>query len=452
MSFSKPKQADSKVHSQVVGNVDTKKDWEDPLFIKVEALDAKSCIDDRVKTEYDQVFRRSLYQTRNKNKDPIMYNMIYRGIRRRVQSGSLDKRQIIVTSSDNTVISPIVTAYNHVESDSPLQVLYLTATPDIIPLREKSYEGYNLSFMADTLGLIQPSFTGHDMDLQSEQITMFGLDDKLMIEEEKSVLDGLSIRNYDMKTIRKLKVKKIITKLVKKYNKNSSPVMIAINMNVLRSSWAPAVYRRDHKAEYEAKNGMTNNEYYKTIQFLTGIKNLVGICIVGYDYGLIDDPSLKQSCYLLTTSFIRETITKLARVKEKKINFITEDTKFLIYRPVASEDYGWDILKDATWDFIDEYIKKRLSCEEKIAYERINIDGTKTYVMITSTTMREQQTKIYDPDVECAPIDCILFPDQKYNMMRYLVKIPQSEESGQPIDSTKPNLEPESKKEKNVSK
>jgi hypothetical protein len=103
-------------------------------------------------------------------------------------------------------------------------------------------------------------------------------------------------------------------------------------------------------------------------------------------------------------------------LKTKKINIFDEDTKFLIWRPViqlSEDDIGWFILRG-----VPDSQKEKILKEVNDTIQTITVDddnGEPTDVLISSTTMNEQQSISYYmvDTIE----DCALVPIEKVQMM-----------------------------------
>ena len=150
---------------------------------------------------------------------------------------------------------------------------------------------------------------------------------------------------------------------------------------------------------------------------------------------------IKQQCDILTSTVIRDTITTLTSIKEKSINIFNENSYFLIWRYVDAppesdvnkdadtkhdtEDYGWYILRNCSLDVREKIISEKIPDDDTIIMESVeDNNGDQIDIMITKTTMKEQETKSYYSGGTY--LDCILFPEEKVSMMFELINTPQS--------------------------
>jgi len=112
----------------------------------------------------------------------------------------------------------------------------------------------------------------------------------------------------------------------------------------------------------------------------------------------------------------RSYLKEVFNVKEKNLNIFTEDSRFLIYRPMSQnneEDYGWYILRNTPKEY-KETILKKLEINNIIDIEIDNED-----FLLSSTTINEQNDKSY---YFCNSIlDTVLYPQEKQSMIFELI-------------------------------
>jgi hypothetical protein len=116
----------------------------------------------------------------------------------------------------------------------------------------------------------------------------------------------------------------------------------------------------------------------------------------------------------LIVELVRQIAIYLFDITEKKINVFTENSKFLIYRPVEQEnpeDIGWYILR-----FLDNKTKEEILSKigDDIKNISIDLDGVETDVYVTTTTIEEQNIKSYFTATNI--LDLCLFTQEKMFM------------------------------------
>ena len=150
--------------------------------------------------------------------------------------------------------------------------------------------------------------------------------------------------------------------------------------------------------------------------------NLVGIDITGFDFRI----ESKERAYRISCEAAKIPLYTILGMKEKKINIFNESSKFLIFRPLEQlsvMDLGWFILKGTSLELREEIIK--CISDDTIQSLDIDLDGKHETVMITTTTMSEQeQLSFYDPNLKIS--DGVLFPAQKLYMAFELLNTPEN--------------------------
>lgn len=199
------------------------------------------------------------------------------------------------------------------------------------------------------------------------------------------------------------------------------PVYVIINLNILSGSYCPSTKRTSISTTTSAtttENLLTPQELDKIIKFFKEKETqILGLDIIGFDAS-IDIESKRAS--KLTTETMRNIIRDIFELKEKKINIMTESSKFLIYREAEQEDFetdiGWKLLRNISLELKDKLIQM---VDDKIIELEIEIDSILEDYLITTTTIEEQEQKNYYVAETIG--DCCLTPDEKKAMMFELV-------------------------------
>ena len=171
--------------------------------------------------------------------------------------------------------------------------------------------------------------------------------------------------------------------------------------------------------------------------------NIKYLDIFGFDSS-IDNPTNKFTKF--TGNTCRDIIKHIFKIKDKQINIFTEDSRFLIFRPLdqrekrdkhEKEDIGWYIVRFMTLqersDLISSLIDRTIVLSvlvseilDKPNQDSFLIDSNmdpddEIDILVTTTTMNEQNTKSYYTAQHID--DYCLFPRQKQDMMFELVNL-----------------------------
>ena len=230
------------------------------------------------------------------------------------------------------------------------------------------------------------------LHLHNEQIAYIdcGMDDF-----EVEMVNTMKIGNFNFKLMNKKPI--ISKKLINDFSK--TPMYVVIDMSAI-----------DYKQENSSKLN------FKKITFLIDIlKNLNIVCLDLINYCLTTE---KESIKLGQIGKI--LMKDLMKVRETKINIYNEHSRFLIFRPTnraMEEDTGWYILRGIDSE-TNERLLKSIN-HDSIIEEEVDTNGVRMDILISTTTMEEQNNKSYFMDH--AITDCVLFPDEKTDMLFELV-------------------------------
>lgn len=141
-----------------------------------------------------------------------------------------------------------------------------------------------------------------------------------------------------------------------------------------------------------------------------------------------------ESFYSILEKIFSEKITENKSKKIKLKNIYNEDSKFLIFRSIKynDTDYGWYILRNLNSD-MKQYLLEKVDNDNIISFninkDDDNIDNDNIYnidnednedeILITSTTINEQNTKSYYFTKNV--FDCVLYPEEKISMLFELI-------------------------------
>lgn len=364
---------------------------------------------DQVKEAYDYRIADSFYK-HNKNS---AYKLLYEYIKSRLQLNRTCK--ITTVSEDKNIMEHTTSAYN---KSKEIKTIYLSNDPTI--------------YVND--------------------IFYLGIDSEIENDVEAKLLDNMnhtnsdSVSYYTLKKIKQLGFKTIIPLILDQFvNKK---IHLIVDLGIFQPDFVPSVVRSDYY-----KNKSHNLLSFSDLQeFVEQLQCKVSyIDIVGFDSS-IDDKAYRFT--KITGNVCRYIIREIFTLKEKRLNVFTEDSKFLIFRPLNQEPYnkninnsnvisekpndfdeiinsesddedfdeivenvsnvdiGWYVLRSMTLKDREIFIDKIKDNIITIEYEQ---DGKMIDTYVTTTTMREQNEKSYY--TANGIFDCCLFPQEKSLMV-----------------------------------
>jgi len=308
-------------------------------------------------------------------------------------------KKIITIGGDHSVSASTVAAMNEKymrqtgdNVDSDLIILWIDAYPDLHDFKSSPNKDLNDMPAGSLLGLCGTAFTRNKLLVKSSQFIYYGLldhDDNIDMVKEYHIpyLSEKKIRILGDNNIN------VIKEMIK-----DKPVHVSLDMKVFNSSVTQSVIPVNDK-------GLNVEQIEK---LLIAIKdNIVAFDVTEFNPCVGSKESSK-----LTREIIRYLLSRTFDMKEKSINIFTEDSQFLIYRPVNQEnphaDIGWYILKGLDLETRNNIINEIDNDDIEI----IEIEDEEYF--ITKTTMNEQYGKSY----HCAKTihDTTLFPEEKLSM------------------------------------
>ena len=371
----------------------------------------------------------SMYKSHDDNEHPLVYNFLYKYIL------TLPKTKTIVTFSPDPAISGSTIAgmaekymysqeiNGRVKFMSRLKIIYITSSPHLLKnYKDVTIENLRNSITTHLLGLRNHSYVGNKLVLSADQFTFVGINENLLEENQREDLNNLDFSYFTLKQLRKKGIKNVMRSI---NDKNAdSPVMIIYDMSVTSYEASPCVSRflkEGIRTSPKFLNGLDISELRELFLEINKT-NLVGMDITGFDFR-IDN---KERAYRITCETAKIPLYVLFGMKEKKINIFNENSKFLIFRPIEQTsltDLGWFILRGISLETRESIIK----CidDDVIKSITIDLDGVEETVMVTTTTIADQEQKsFYDPNLKLS--DCVLFPAQKLYMAFELLNTPEN--------------------------
>lgn len=360
-----------------------------------------------IKQKYDfeiSSFNNSVVDLVNKNIELCKgYQQLYEHV---LEYSKEHVNQTIITiGGDHSISTGTIAAMNekymrqngdHITSD--LIVLYIDAFPDLYDFNTSTNKDLNEMVAASLLGFCGTSFTQSKLLLKPEQFIYYGL-----INDNDDMVNELGMPYLSAKKINMLGIDDSMN-AIKEMIKNK-PVHVTLDMKVFNSSITQSVIPLNDK-------GLSLEQVEK---LLIGIKNNIVSCDISEFNPCVGSPESIR----VTRESIRYLLARTFDMKEKSINIFTEDSQFLIYRPIEQEnpyaDIGWYILKELDMNTRNEFINQIENDDIKI----IEIEGEEYF--ITKTTMNEQYGKSYYSAKTIN--DTVLFPEEKISMCFELLNI-----------------------------
>jgi hypothetical protein len=385
------------------------------INIRLDEITAKN----NIYSEFDYESDIELYKKFNKINIPVIYNHMYNYIK------SLDiKIRPITFSPDPAISSSIITSlsekymYNEmidgsVKYLSNLKIIMISPFSHVSDIIDIGIENISKGIISNCICDSKISYTDHKLVLSSSQFYVIGINDYILNDIDKEKLDSIEITYYTMTQLRKKGISKIIKSIVSSIDDNA--VHIVFNMGSLNSTKISTVTR--FTTELEKFNiGFSINEISEMLELLSTL-NIVGLDIVGYN--LIDVKTKEDK---LICEIAKLPLKILLHIKEKKINIFNQHTKFIIWRPfnkISVDDIGWFIMRGLSNDMKEEFLSK-LTLDKITFIEIENDEGQKEKILLSSTTIEEQEYTTYYDDMTRVE-DCVVFPEEKISMIFELI-------------------------------
>lgn len=327
------------------------------------------------------------------------YNLLYSYISKHLKDNPNDK--IITIGGDNSISAGTIPAINErYNRHDHLMVLWIDSSPDINNLMTSTTKNLNEMPVASILGLCGDKFTKSKEKICAHQIIYFGLNED---DEQLEIVRNKQIMYFTNNKINSVGCNDIIEVIKGIIGKR--PVHISLDMKVFHSDIVKCVIPSNNQGI-----GVTDVE-----KLLLALKsNIVSMDISEFN----PEIDKTENNIKATRELIRYLLIKTFDMKEKSINIFTEDSQFLIFRPLEQEedpeaDIGWYILRGVDFETKEELLKSIK--DDNI----ITIDIEDETYLVTKTTMNEQNEMSYYTAHTIN--DCTLFPQEKALMMFELV-------------------------------
>ncbi len=380
-----------------------------------------------IKNTYDHIFDPDLFNNKINTSIPKIYQEIYNFFK-----NINDKDKYVTISKEPTISASTIAAINEKYMtrnenyfSSDLRIIYFDSNPNI----DTNIYSTNLKnrIVSSLMGLTEISFSDHKLLLKPEQIIYFGLDENVIENDQTMLLDQLEIKYFTLERIRKIGIAKLLKYILNEFN--GHPIHVVFNFSIIDPN---VIYNMCNNGNDNGANNGFNLDEINTINEL--LKNKVkSLDVTGFNITPNGTPNDLLKCNL-----IKIIIIGIMNVKEKKLNIFTEDSRFLIYRPIDYEDsfknneeenedededkndYGWYILRFLNLEQRDNILSN--INDDDIVPITINDDDEEIDIIISSTTISEQEKMSY---YTCNNImDRCLYPSEKTIMLFELLNTP----------------------------
>lgn len=391
-----------------------------------------------IRNEFDNIINKDIYDNDN------IYHEMYNYFSKIFNKDST----YINISTDRAISSSTLSALNEKymyqngkNFKSDLKVLYIDSLMD---MELNNYDEkltnhrYRNSVITNLLAVstdedISRTYTKHKLPFNINQFIFLAQQE--INSSEENILLKSNVIYYPYKNLKK-NTTYIIDKIIKEINSN--PLAIVFDMSVFNVNIAPCVIRE------EFKNGLDLDQLNIILEKLNDMNkkynNIKMIDITGHYLSLEDT----NPAFRVTIETITKIYSKIFDMKEYNINIYNEYSRFLIFKPIEElciesdiikndiienvyiendiieinkigDNYGWYILRNIP---NQEDIFKEID-NDSIKIITINENNNDINIMITSTTIDEQNQKCYYTVTSYT--DCTLYPDEKISMMFELI-------------------------------
>ena len=379
----------------------------------------ESCVDysASIRNNFDNVIDKNIYDDKN------CYENLYKQFKKIITKD----KTLINFSSDSAISAASLAALNEIYAYksngvymSDLKIIYIDIDADLQlnnydEIDKIDYKIASKSVVSNLISLshddIKRSYTKHLIDLELSQFIFFGIE-QLTSFEENLLLQSNS-KYYTLNNIHK-KIENLLDNIIEENKDN--PIAIIFDTKIFNS-----------KLRY---NNITNNNHGINIdqlhliieKFFRISQNIKMIDITGFNmfYTQNNTEQLKSNINLITKIY-----GKILNLKEYSLNIFTENTRFLIYKPIeeiedTDDTYnsGWYILRNIPFAMKTELLEN-LDPDSIIILDIPDDDMNDVQIMIGTTTINEQNEKCFY--LSKSYKDCCLYPDEKLDMMFELV-------------------------------
>lgn len=337
-----------------------------PCFIAVCTPELGGDSPKQVKEKYDIVIDKEKYVTWSQatSGDTLLaYELLNESLNR------INDKKIVVVSEDRCLSSVTINTY----AKNNTVTIYISSNPKIF------------------------------INNKDVSIVYFGIDKNIISDYLQTALGDNLSTYFTIQKIKQIGVSSICNIIQSMYH--NKRIHVVIDLQIIDSSVTPSV-RRDKLQN----NFISINNILELVQKL----DIYYLDIIGFDESINDN---MMRFTKITGEVCRAIIRNTFNIKENSMNIFTEDSRFLIYRPVeqiTNDDIGWYIVKFMTLQERELYL--RYLIDKVITVTINNINDEKDFdVLVTSTSIQEQNCKSFFATKNI--LDYCLFPQEKISMI-----------------------------------
>jgi len=334
------------------------------------------------------------------------------------------ERYIYATKSDKP-IQELKYSDQKTVFTSDLKIIYIDSSPDLVTKKYSNYADYDKSILADVMGLTDSSFTNRRVLLKPENITLIGINDTILDDEQQEIINKHKINMFTLNMLRKKGIGKIISSIIEDIKHDN--VHIVFDLSSVSQIYTPSAFRDENN-----KDGFTLEELSIMFKEFNKLEHLNSLDITGYYFGPKDKKDLHNKSNMITMKTIETVIRTIINIKEHSINVFNDDSRFLIWKRMDIKDHGWSILRGLSLKDREQIIKE--IGNDKITTIPITDDDETYDAYVTTTSIKDQEGKSYYATTNI--FDCCLYPGEKVNMMFELLNTP-SNNLNNPINAEK---------------
>ena len=329
----------------------------------------------QVKEEYNYTIEKELYNKYNSSQQRLSYELLDKHL------NNVCNEKVIIVSEDRFIPSLTINTYSKFHN---VASIYISNSPKIIT---NTHEG---------------------------NILYFGVDKDILTENARFKLEENLITHFTFKKIKQMGMQKICKIINNMYC--GKKLHVILDLQIVDQTISPSVKRESSQKDFISMENIN--------EIIHEFKNIWYLDIIGFDESL-DDAMFRYT--KITGETCRTIIKNIFNIKEKSMNIFTEDSRFLIYRPVeqiSNDDIGWYIVRFMTLKereiFLHELIDKVITINIDNPYPQKDLE-----VYITSTSMQEQNLKSFYTAKSIQ--NYCLFPDEKISMIFELLNTKSAE-------------------------
>ena len=387
-----------------------------------------------IRNKFDKIIKNDIYTKQD------CYEILYKEYEKLFKQ----TKHIISISGDRTISSSTIAGLstNCINRNgdgtftSDLKIIYIDSKPDLelfdIYAEKFTNKMYRTSVVSNLLCLINDSetdtsktYTKHPLQLEPSQFIFLGLQD--ITDSETNFMLENSIEYYELNKLNN-KLENILDKIITdcEYSNN---IAVVFDLSSLHINIAPCTIRdKDDNSIVDKIIGFNLDQLNLILKKISTLKSKIRLLDITGHY--LQDT--KDILNRITIETIQQIYGKIFNLQESSLNIFNEESTFLIYKQINTNDHGWCILRGIDLKLRNEILE---TIEDRIILLTIPLTNNDELedaledeladevddvledvdVMIMATTMAEQNAMCYYSSSDIN--DGILYPEEKSAMM-----------------------------------